>query len=117
MSRAVVEDKPTKQLGLRGGTMLHFHNFNHVKIDWFSPLIFGICETKTPVRRFPLESHQVSRVPFGGGGGRMVITASTTDSESCCAMAALSFVAREVFARLTRLGRSRLEGCLNVSKN
>lgn len=47
----------------------------------------------------------------------MVITASTTDSESCCAMAAFSFVARDVFARLTRLGRSRLEGRLNVSKN
>jgi hypothetical protein len=97
--------------------MLHFHNFNHVKIDWFPPLILGICEKPQSVRRFPLESHQVSRVPFGGAGGRMVITASTTDSESCCARAALSFVERDVFARLTRLGRSRLEGCLNVSKN
>jgi hypothetical protein len=47
----------------------------------------------------------------------MDITASTTDSASCCAMAALSFVARDVFARQTRVGRSRLEGCLNVSKN
>jgi hypothetical protein len=45
MPRAVVEDKPTKQLGLGGGTMLHFHNFNHVKIDWFSPLILGICKS------------------------------------------------------------------------
>jgi hypothetical protein len=44
MPRAVVENEPTYQLGLGGGTMLHFHNFDHVKIDWFSPLVLGVCE-------------------------------------------------------------------------
>ena len=95
--------------------MMHFHNFNHMKIDGFPPLVLGVCDSSS--KGVLLESHQVSRVPSGGGGGRIVITASTTDSESCCVRAALSFVARDVFARLTRVGRSRLDGCLNVSKN
>jgi hypothetical protein len=43
MPRAVVENEPTNQLGLGGGTMLHFHNFNHVKIDWLPPLVLGVC--------------------------------------------------------------------------
>lgn len=47
----------------------------------------------------------------------MVITASTTDSASCWARATLSFVERDVFAKLMSVGRSRLEDCLNVSKN
>lgn len=115
MPRAMVENQPTNQLGLRGGTMVHFHNFNHMKIDWFPPLVLGVYDSSS--KGVPLESHQVNRVPCGGGGGRMAVTASTTDSESCCVMAALSFVAREVFARLTRVERSRLDGCLNVSKN
>jgi hypothetical protein len=95
--------------------MVHFHNFHHMKINWFPPLVLGVCDSSS--KEVPLESHQVSRVPSGGGGGRIAVTASTTDSESCCVRAALSFVARDVFATLTRVGRSRLDGCLNVSKN
>lgn len=96
--------------------MLHFHNFNHVKIDWLPPLVLGVCGSPSEAIH-SLERYQICRLPFDGAGGRMDITASTTDSASCCAMAALSFVARDVFARQTRVGRSRLEGCLNVSKN
>jgi hypothetical protein len=109
----MVEHKPAYQLCLGGGTVLHLHNFDHVKIDRLPPLVHGICER--PSQLFPPRKPQGA--PFGGGGGLIVITASTTDSASCWARAALSFVARDVFAKLMRVGRSRLEGCLNVSKN
>ena len=42
MPRAVVENEPTNQLCLRGSTVLHFHNFDHVKVDRFPPLVLGI---------------------------------------------------------------------------
>lgn len=29
--------------------MLHFHNFNHVKIDWLPPLVLGVCEKSEAV--------------------------------------------------------------------
>jgi hypothetical protein len=25
--------------------MVHFHNFNHMKIDWFPPLVLGVCDS------------------------------------------------------------------------
>ena len=40
----MVEYKPTHQLCLRGGTVMHLHNFHHVKIDRFPPLVYGIFE-------------------------------------------------------------------------
>jgi hypothetical protein len=44
MTRVMVKNKPTNQLCLRGGMVLHFHDFDHVKIDRFSPLVLGILE-------------------------------------------------------------------------
>lgn len=59
----------------------------------------------------------MDRLPFGGGGGRIVRTASTTSAASCLASPAFTFVASEVYATFTNVGRSNLDGCLNLSKN
>jgi hypothetical protein len=82
MPRAMVQNEATDQLSLRGRTVLHFHNFDHVKIDRFPPLVLGVCESPSDTLFSTMENNQVNRVPLDGGGGRMVITASTTDSES-----------------------------------
>lgn len=39
----MIQDESANQLCLGGGPMLHFHDFNHMKIDGISPLIFGVC--------------------------------------------------------------------------
>ena len=47
----------------------------------------------------------------------MVNTASTTSAASCFASALLTLVASEVYATLMSVARSRVAGCLNLSKN
>ena len=47
----------------------------------------------------------------------MVNTASTTSAASCFANALLTLVASEVYATLMSVARSRVAGCLNLSKN
>ncbi len=27
--------------------MMHFHNFNHMKVDWFPPLVLGVCDSSS----------------------------------------------------------------------
>jgi hypothetical protein len=38
VSSAMVEDQPPNELGLRRRPMLHFHDLNHVKINWLFPI-------------------------------------------------------------------------------
>ncbi len=29
--------------------MLHFHDLNHMKVDWFPPLVLGVCDCSSKV--------------------------------------------------------------------
>jgi hypothetical protein len=36
---SVIEDETLDELGFRGHAVLHFHDFNHVEVDWFGGLV------------------------------------------------------------------------------
>lgn len=114
MSWAVIQHQATYELGLRGGPVLHLHNLDHMEINRVAELILRIYDCR-------LGMYATLRcgpgAPFEGGGGLIARTASTTEAANCFARVALSFVARDVWATLTRVARSSSIGCLNLSKN